>query len=63
MPSNPLYFFAIALDGLSWLVHENMDKGIMKGINIGNNYQICLELFADDTNALIANREKSLEAF
>ena len=51
--------YAIASNGLSWLSCDQLKKGIMKGINIGNNSQLCLELFADNTNVLIENKEKS----
>ena len=40
-----------------------MEKGEIKGIQIEENSQICLEMFADDTNALVANEEPYLSQF
>ena len=50
----------IAFDGLSWLVHDSLQRGLIKGINTGYNSQTCLEIFVDDTNALIENEDKIL---
>ena len=61
-PLAPL-LYAIASDGLTWLVRDKMDKGKIKGIKIDIKEQVCLKLFADDTNALAANEEESLKEF
>ena len=45
------------------LVQDKMDKGKIKGIRIDEKEQVCLELFADDTNPLVANEEESLKEF
>ena len=61
-PLAPL-LYAIASDGLTWLVQDKMDQGKIKGIKIDENEQVYLELFASDTNALIANEEESIKEF
>ena len=61
-PLAPL-LYAIASDGLTWLVRDKMDKGKIKGIRIDAKEQVCMEFFADDTNALVANEEESLKEF
>lgn len=50
--------YAIATNGLTNLVREAMQKGQMRGLHLpGSNKQMCLHLFADDTNVLVSNEE------
>lgn len=60
-PLAPL-IFVIPVDSLGWLVVDFMDKGKIKGIKIpGANKDLCMQNFADDTNALILNDPSSVE--
>ena len=62
-PLAPL-LYAIATDGLSWLVNNRIKQGKMEGIHLpGQHGHMCLQLFADDTNALVANKEGSIKTF
>lgn len=40
-----------------------MDQKLLSGIKLGNGEQICSEMFADDSNALVANDDLSLRSF
>ncbi|MCO5576231.1 hypothetical protein L7F22_030040 [Adiantum nelumboides] len=53
-PLAPL-LYAVAADGLNWLVHDRINSGKMQGIVIDNGDQICIEMFVDDTNAIMQN--------
>ena len=54
----------IAADALGWLVQDKLDKGLIKGIPVdGFNSDLCLEQFANDTNALLLNDDKSVIEF
>lgn len=59
-------FFVIVADALGWLVEDALLTGTLQGIQIpGCSKVLCLQQFADDTNALIINtrhccRHKSL---
>ena len=55
--------YAIAANGLTWLVCDKKEKQVIKGIQIDEQTQMCLELFADDTDALVANEESNLKEF
>ena len=35
----------------------------MKGILLPNKEQMCIQMFVDDTNAIVANEEQSLQCF
>lgn len=62
-PLAPLVY-AIAIDGLSWLVEDRIRKHRIEVIKLPHSTkQMCLQLFADDTNALVANKEASLKEF
>ena len=61
-PLAPL-LYAIASDGLSCLVANRMETGVLQGIKLPNNQHLCMQLFADDTSALIKQDERSLHAF
>lgn len=61
-PLAPL-LYAIASDGLSCLVNNRIESGQLKGISLSDQEKICMQLFADDTNALIKNEEASLKCF
>ena len=61
-PLAPL-LYAIASDGLSCLVANRVMTGDIQGISLPDNSQLCMQLFADNTSALIKNDERSLRAF
>ena len=53
----------MVVDGLDWLVQDRIDKGRLKGATFGNREQVCNEMFANDTNALVEYDDKSIEQF
>lgn len=62
-PLAPL-LYAIATDGLSWLVEDRISKHRIESIKLPqSSKQMCLQLFVDDMNALVANKEASLKEF
>lgn len=62
-PIAPL-LFAIAVDGLNCLIHQKIQEGAIKGLSLPNQReQMCLQQFADDTNALVLNKDASLTCF
>ena len=62
-PLAPL-LFVIAADALGWLVQDKMQHGLIKGIPVeGFPNDLCLEQFADDTNALLLNDPSNLDQF
>ena len=53
--------YAVAVDGLNWLVQDRINKSRMKGVTLGNGEQVCIEMFVvDDTNALVENDDMSI---
>lgn len=60
-PLAPL-LYAIASDGLNWLIKDRVKKGALAGIRLPNGEQMCTQMFADDTNCLISNEEGSIKA-
>ena len=61
-PLAPL-LYAIVSDGLSCLVENRVNTGDLQGISLPDNKQLCMQLFADDTSALIRNEERFLKSF
>ncbi|MCO5548209.1 hypothetical protein L7F22_001666 [Adiantum nelumboides] len=62
-PLAPLLFVIVA-DALGWLVQDSLNQGLIKGLPIfGNPKDLCLQQFADDTNAIIQNNPTSVDAF
>lgn len=62
-PLAPL-LFVIAADALGWLVSDSMNRGELQGIKIPNSLKyLCLQQFADDTNALVINNPSSVNSF
>ena len=62
-PIAPL-LFAIAADSSVWLVKDRILSGHLHGISLPNsNEEMCLQLFADDSNALVRNDSRSLVTF
>ena len=61
-PIAPL-LYAIAADGFSFLVEKKVREGEITGIQIPGDNQLCLQLFADDTNALLKNEDRNLRVF
>ena len=51
-PLAPL-LYAVAADGLNWLVQDRIQDGCLNGVMLGNGSQACIEMFADDTNAML----------
>lgn len=60
-PLAPL-LYAIAADGLNWIIKDRINKGEISGIQIPNGEQMCIQMFVDDTNAIIDNAEESTKA-
>ena len=61
-PLAPL-LYAVAADGLNWLVQDRIQAGCLNGVILGNGSQVCIEMFADDTNAVVKNDERSITCF
>ena len=59
-PLAPL-LYAIAADGLNWLIKDKINKGEIQGITLPNGGQMCTQMFADDTNILINNEEDNIK--
>lgn len=55
--------YAVAVDGLNWLVQDSISSGRVKGVTLGNGEQVCIEMFTDDTNALLENEATSIAHF
>lgn len=54
-PLAPLLFVIVA-DALGWLVQDAISSGTIKGISIlGNDKDLCLQQFVDDTNSFVHN--------
>ena len=47
-PLAPL-LYAIASDGLNWLLYDRMEKNLLEGVHPSKNTQVYFEMFADDT--------------
>ena len=50
----------MAIDGLSWLVQEKRSSKYIQGVVLGNGEQACIDMFANDTNAIVDNDEMSI---
>ena len=61
-PLAPL-LYAVAPDGLNWLMQDRTNIGRMKSVTLGNGEQVCIEIFEDDSNALVDNEEISIAHF
>lgn len=61
-PLSPL-LYAIAADGLSFLVERRISQGLIKRVSLHSSSQMCFQLFANDTSELVHNNETSLKAF
>ena len=48
---------------LNWLVQDRIQDGRLNGVMLGNGSHVCLEMFADDTNAVVENEERSITCF
>lgn len=56
--------YVIAIDRLTLVVEKRMQEGEITGIKLPNsNIHMCLQIFTDDTNALVANFEDSIGCF
>ena len=60
-PLAPL-LYAIAADGLNWLIKDKVIKGEIQGITLPDGEQLCTQMFADDTNILINNEEDNIKS-
>lgn len=54
---------AITADVLNWPVQDKINKGELKGIQLGNGDEVCTKIFSDDTNALVYNEDISIGSF
>ena len=61
-PRAPL-LYAITADELNWLVQDRIQDGHLNGVMFGNGSQVCIEMFADDTNAVVEKHERSISYF
>lgn len=48
---------AIVGDGLNWLLQSSIQANELKGIQTSEGKHICIGVFANGTNAMIANKE------
>ena len=55
--------YDIADNGLNWLVKDKINTEKVKGIVLGNGKQVCIDKFANDTNDLVENDERSIFQF
>ena len=61
-PLAPL-LYAIATDGLNWLVHDKIQDRRLNGVMLGNGSQVCIKMFVDNINAVVENEEGSISYF
>lgn len=62
-PLAPL-LYAISFDALGWIIKKCMSDATIQGLKVkGTDDQLCLQQFADDTNAILRAKEKYAETF
>ena len=48
---------------INWLVQDRIQDGHLNDVLLGNGSQVCIKMFADDTNAVVENEERSITCF
>ena len=55
--------YVVATDRLNWLIQDRIQDGCLNDVMLGNGSQVCIELFADDTNSMVVNEARSITYF